>query len=142
MSASFTPLARIETGGGEVLKALRADEPDFSGVGEAYFSRVNPGAIRAWKLHTAMTTNMVVPVGHVRFVVAEGVGEQGDPADASFAAFDLGPDHDYGRLTIGPGTWYGFQGGAEGGLVCNLASILHDPDEGRTRDVDDFDWSW
>ncbi len=142
MPATFTPLARIQTGGGEVLKALRSDEPGFTGLGEAYFSKVNPGSVRAWKLHTEMTVNMVVPVGHMRVVVADGVDEHGDPADATFSVYDLGPDHDYGRLTIEPGTWYGFQGGADGGMVCNLADRLHDPGEGRARDIDDFDWSW
>ncbi len=85
---TFTPLARIATDGGEVLKALRSDEPGFAGVHEAYFSRVNPGSIRAWKLHTEMTVNVIVPVGHARFVVV---------SDDSFATYDLGPDHDYGR---------------------------------------------
>lgn len=133
MSATFTPLTRIETSGGEVLRALRSDEDGFKGVGEAYFSRVNPGNIRAWKLHTEMTVNVVVPVGHVRFVVA---------TDDGFDVHDLGPDHDYGRLTIEPGTWFGFQGGADGGLVLNLSDILHRPDEGEGRDLDAFGYDW
>ena len=83
MGAVLTPLERIETSGGEVLKALRSDEPGFSGVEEAYFSRVDSGCIRAWKCHSEMTVNVVVPVGHVRFVVV---------ADAdNFDEFDLGP---------------------------------------------------
>ena len=65
MSAVFTPLQRIETSGGEVLRALRSDEEGFRGVGEAYFSRVNPGNIRAWKQHTEMTavsyTHLTLP---------------------------------------------------------------------------------
>ena len=129
----FTPLDRIATGGGEVLKALRSDEPGFSGIEEAYFSRVDPGAIRAWKLHTEMTVNLVVPVGHVHMAVA---------SDDGFDTFDLGPAHDYGRLTIEPGHWYGFKGGAEGGLLLNLASILHRPEEGENRPVDAFHYDW
>jgi len=133
VSAVFTPLQRIETSGGEVLRALRSDEEGFRGVGEAYFSRVNPGNIRAWKQHTEMTVNVVVPVGHVRFVVA---------TDDGFDVHDLGPEHNYGRLTISPGTWFGFQGGADGGLVLNLSDILHRPDEGNGRDLDAFDYDW
>ncbi len=134
MSAVFTPLERIPTDGGEVMKALRSDAPDFTGLGEAYFSRVDPGAIRAWKLHTEMTVNVVVPVGHVRFVIEEG--------DGTYSEHDLGPDHDYGRLTIEPNTWFGFQGGPDGGLVLNLADILHRPDEGRGRDIAAVDYAW
>ncbi len=70
-SAIFTPLPRIATDGGEVMKALRSDEPGFLGIEEAYFSRVDADAVRAWKLHTEMSLNVVVPVGHVRFVVAD-----------------------------------------------------------------------
>ena len=96
MPAHFTELRRIETSGGEVMKALTADEADFKGLGEAYFSRVNPGCVRGWKRHNEMTVNVVVPVGHVRFVTAE------DPGDGatSFEHFDLGPDFAHGRLTI------------------------------------------
>lgn len=132
-TVTFTPLARIETDGGEVLKALRSDESGFAGFHEAYFSRVDPGAVRAWKLHTEMTVSVVVPVGLVRFVVV---------VDDEPREFELGPDHRYGRLTIPPGHWFGFGGGPEGGLVLNLANVLHRPEEGRNRPLDAFDHHW
>jgi len=131
--AKFTPLQRIDTDGGEVLKALRSDEEGFAGVAEAYFSRVDPGSIRAWKLHTEMTVNVVVPSGHAHFVIA---------TDAGFETHDLGPGHEYGRLTIQPGNWFGFKGGDEGALILNLANILHRPDEGQNRPLDAFDYRW
>lgn len=136
MPAHFTELRRIETSGGEVIKALTADEADFTGFGEAYFSRVDPGAIRGWKLHTEMTMNVVVPVGHVRFVVAH----EGDPT--TFEHFDLGPEFTHGRLTVEPGTWFGFMGGPDGGLVLNLADIVHRPEEARGKELDEFDYAW
>ncbi len=115
------------------MKALTAEEPDFKGLGEAYFSRVNPGCIRGWKRHNEMTVNVVVPVGHVRFVVKN---------DDSFEAFDLGPDHDYGRLTIEPGSWFGFMGGRNGGLVLNLSDIVHRPDEADAKELDQIHYDW
>lgn len=133
MPAHFTELRRIKTSGGEVMKALHADEADFKGLGEAYFSRVNANSVRGWKRHNQMTVNVVVPVGHVRFVVEN---------DGVFEAFDLGPDHDYGRLTIEPGTWFGFMGGRDGGLVLNLADIVHRPDEADGKELDEFDYDW
>ncbi len=133
MGAHLTELRRIATSGGEVMKALNAEEADFRGLGEAYFSRVDPDAVRGWKCHNEMTVNVVVPVGHVRFVVE---------SDGEFEAFDLGPDHTYGRLTIEPGTWFGFQGGTQGGLVLNLANIVHRPDEADGKDLDEFDYDW
>lgn len=133
MPAHFTELRRIETSGGEVMKALHADEADFSGLGEAYFSRVNPDCVRGWKRHNEMTVNVVVPVGHVRFVVATEHG---------FDEYDLGPGHAYGRLTIEPGTWFGFKGGADGGLVLNLSNIVHRPDEADGKELDELTYDW
>ncbi len=133
MGAILTELRRIETSGGEVMKALHAEEPGFKGLGEAYFSRVNPGCVRAWKRHNEMTVNVVVPDGHVRFVVA---------TDAGFTEYDLGPGHTYGRLTIEPGTWFGFKGGVDGGLVLNLSDIIHRPDEADGRELHEFTYSW
>lgn len=138
MASHFTELRRIETSGGEVMKALHADEPDFKGLGEAYFSRVNPGSVRGWKRHHEMTVNVVVPVGHVRFVVRH---EESD-GDTHFDVYDLGPDHRYGRLTIEPGSWFGFAGGSDGGLVLNLSNIVHRPDEADGKDLDEFDYDW
>ena len=69
------------------MKALTAEEADFKGLGEAYFSRVNPGCIRGWKRHNEMTVNVVVPSGHVRFVVAHD-SEPG--SQTTFEHFDLG----------------------------------------------------
>jgi len=137
MPAHFTELRRIETSGGEVIKALTAEEADFKGLGEAYFSRVNPGCVRGWKRHNEMTVNVVVPVGHVRFVVAD---ESDD--GISFEHFDLGADFTHGRLTIEPVTWFGFKGGAEGGLVLNLSDIVHRPDEADGKQLDEFDYDW
>ncbi len=137
MPSHFTELRRIETSGGEVMKALHADEADFYGLGEAYFSRVNPGSVRGWKRHNEMTVNVVVPVGHVRFVVLDG-----DEPDASATEYDLGPDHNYGRLTINPGTWFGFAGGEEGGLVLNLSNIVHRPDEADGKELEEFTYDW
>lgn len=63
-----------------------------------------------------------------------------EPSDAEaedvihFDEYDLGPKHSYGRLTIDPGTWFGFKGGEDGGLVLNLSDIVHSPDEADGKD--------
>ena len=80
-----------------------------------------------------MTVNVVVPVGHATFVIALAEG---------FSVHDLGPDHDYGRLTIPPGSWFGFKGGDQGALILNLAIILHRPTEGQNRPIEAFDYPW
>ena len=67
----FTPLPIIDTDGGDVLHVMKANDPCFSSFGEAYFSNVEPNAIKGWKLHREMVLNLVVPVGAVKFVILD-----------------------------------------------------------------------
>lgn len=135
--AVFTPLRRIPTPGGDVLRALKASEESYQGFGEAYFSSVETGRVKGWRRHRRMTLNLVVPVGEVRFTV------RGD--DGAAQAFDLSPDRaeSYGRLTVPSGLWMAFGGvGAGLNLVLNVASIEHDPEEADTRPLEAMPWSW
>lgn len=131
-----TPLKRIPTSGGDVMHAIKREDPGFVGFGEAYFSWVDAGAVKAWKLHQRMTLNLVVPVGVVRFVfhVADGSGE--------FRIEDLGGER-YARLTVPPGIWFGFQGlAAPHNLVLNVTDLPHDPAEVLRRPASDISFDW
>ena len=57
------------------MHAMKQSEDSFKGFGEAYFSQINPGAIKAWKLHLKMTMNIVVPIGEVNFVFIDSSEE-------------------------------------------------------------------
>lgn len=131
----ITPLARIATTGGEVLHAMKQSDAGYSGFGEAYFSWVDAGAVKAWKRHTQMTMNVVVPVGRVRFVFClEGLEE--------FRVEEIGVDS-YARLTVPPGIWFGFQGLASPhSLVLNLANIPHDPNEVDRLTLSEIKYDW
>ena len=65
----LTPLKIIDVPGGAVLHGMKSSDPGYSGFGEAYFSRVEPGVIKAWKKHNLMTLNLVVCAGRIKFVV-------------------------------------------------------------------------
>jgi len=132
----LTPLKRIETVGGDVIHALRKSDDGFYGFGEVYFSWVEHGAVKAWKFHTRMNLNIVVPVGEVRFVFhltnqknyfrTENIGEKQNV-----------------RLTVPPGIWFGFQGIAScRSLLMNLADMVHDPDEILRKPVSNFNYNW
>lgn len=126
-----TPLKRIPVAGGDVLHGMKCTDPGFAGFGEAYFSMVEAGAIKAWKRHLRMTLNLVVPVGRVRFVLMDDAGLRRD--------IEIGDDR-YARLTVPPGLWFGFQGlAAPRSLVLNVADMPHDPDE--VEKLDPFDTS-
>jgi dTDP-4-dehydrorhamnose 3,5-epimerase len=131
----ITPLARIATAGGDVLHAMKQSDVGYTGFGEAYFSWVDDGAVKAWKRHTQMTMNIVVPVGQVRFVFCL------DGVDV-FRVEELGVDR-YARLTVPPGIWFGFQGFAEPqSLLLNIANIPHDPNEVERLALSDIKYGW
>lgn len=131
-----TPLARVAVAGGDVLHAMKCTDTGYAGFGEAYFSSVSMGAVKAWKLHTQMTMNIIVPVGKVRFAFhLRGTDE--------FRVEELGADR-YARLTVPPGIWFGFQGiSASNSMLLNIASIPHDPSEVQRAEIPEiqFDWS-
>ncbi|MBK9521671.1 MAG: dTDP-4-dehydrorhamnose 3,5-epimerase [Rhodocyclaceae bacterium] len=133
-----TPLRRVETLGGDVLHAMKKSDAGFTGFGEAYFSWVSAGSVKAWKRHTQMTMNVVVPVGHVRFVF-HCVGSDGIE---KFRVEEIG-ETPYARITVPPGIWFGFKGlGSAQSLVLNLASIPHDPDEVERLAIADINFDW
>lgn len=130
-----TPLARIATVGGDVLHGVKQGDTGYAGFGEAYFSWVSGGAVKAWKRHTRMTMNVVVPVGAVRFVFCLG-------GAAEFRIEEIGVDR-YVRITVPPGIWFGFKGLTDSqSLVLNIASIPHDPDEIERLAVLKIAYNW
>lgn len=131
----ITPLSRITTEGGDVLHAMKQSDAGYTGFGEAYFSWVASGTVKAWKRHLRMTMNVVVPVGLVRFVFRL------DGAD-EFRVEEIGVDR-YARLTVPPGIWFGFQGLAEPqSLVLNIANISHDPNEVQRLALSEINYAW
>lgn len=130
---SITPLKRISTNGGDVLRALKSDETDYCGFGEAYFSQISFGSIKAWKRHTRMTMNIIVPVGNVKFVFNES---------DIIKVVEIGINN-YSRITVPPGVWFGFQGLYEmSSLVLNIANIIHDANEIERLDINDIKYDW
>ena len=130
----ITDLRRIETVGGDVLHALKQDDEGYAGFGEVYFSWIKCGAIKAWKRHTRMTMNLVVPLGQVRFVFCQN--------HAQFRIEEIGINN-YARLTVPPGIWHGFKGiGTANSLIMNIANLPHESNEVERIEKSDFDYSW
>jgi|TARA_B110000259_G_C13953371_1_gene377692 dTDP-4-dehydrorhamnose 3,5-epimerase len=133
-----TRLNQIPVEGGNVLHAMKQSDDGYSGFGEAYFSWVSKGSIKAWKRHTNMTLNLVVPVGKVKFVFY--CSEKSNPVE--FRTEEIGEDN-YVRLTVPPGIWFGFQGlESKNSLVMNIASIPHDNNEVERLLLDDINYNW
>jgi dTDP-4-dehydrorhamnose 3,5-epimerase len=131
----LTPLCRISTPGGDILHAMKNEDVGFSGFGEAYFSLVGNGSIKAWKRHTSMNMNLVVPVGEVRFVFY-------CEANKAFQVVDIG-EKNYQRITVPAGIWFGFQGRAQvESVVLNLADIKHISEEVERRTLAELKFEW
>ena len=133
-----TPLRRIDIAGGDVLHAMTENCPGYNGFGDAYFSWVSSGAVKAWKRHTRMTMNLVVPVGQVRFVFCR----QDQTGANEYRVEEIGVDR-YARITVPAGIWFGFQGrSSQQSLVLNIASIPHDPLEVERLNIADINYIW
>jgi len=125
---TVTPLARIPNPKGDVYHGMKATDAGYAGVGEIYFTTVLAGATKGWKRHTRMVMNLVVVSGAVTFHLH-------DAANGRTTCHTLG-DASYGRLTVPPGWWMAFSGTGTGtNLICNIASIAHDPAEAVNADL-------
>jgi dTDP-4-dehydrorhamnose 3,5-epimerase len=136
----LTPLKIIDTAGGDVLHALKQDDPGFNAFGEAYFSTVNAGAIKAWKRHHEMVLNLVVSVGAVRFVLFDD-----RPDSTSFRKYQeiILSRSNYQRLTVPPMLWMGFQGVNVGtNMLLNIASIPHRSNEMDRLALEEIEYYW
>ncbi len=122
----LTQLKIIRGDSGDVLHAIKRTEASFCGFGEAYFSTVNKGAVKAWKRHHEMILNLVVPRGEIKFVLYDE--RPGSPSFGETSEITLSSSN-YQRLTVPPMVWMGFKGVGEENMLLNIASIPHDPDE-------------
>ncbi|MDR1778124.1 MAG: dTDP-4-dehydrorhamnose 3,5-epimerase family protein [Desulfovibrio sp.] len=138
--ALFLPLRVIPADGGEVLRFLRPDcplLPDFSrGFGEIYFSRVAPGAVKAWKRHRRQNQLFVVPSGLIKIALYDD--RERSPTRGALLERLLGLPDNYGLLRIPCGVWYGFASlERRAALIGNCADIPHDPAESERLAFDD-----
>jgi len=136
----LTPLKIIDSESGAVMHGLKASDISYAGFGEAYFSTVEYDIIKPWKRHFNMTLNLIVPVGAIRFVLADDRELEGEPL---YMDVTLSSDN-YFRLTVPPKVWVAFQGKAEtgGNILLNIADIEHDPHEVEREEMDKFPFNW
>jgi len=133
-----TPLKIIDVPGGDVYHAMKVSDMGFSGFGEAYFSTVDSGVIKAWKRHREMTMNLIVPVGEIRIVVCDDRGSSKEKYQDVILSRT-----NYCRLTIPPLVWVGFMGVSENmSILLNIASIPHDNEESDRKEINEIEYDW
>ena len=131
-----THLSIIPTDGGDVLHGIKKNEETYFGFGEAYFSNINKGKIKGWKLHKDMTMNLIVPSGTVKFVFF-------DEKLKSHKELTIGRLN-YCRVTVPPKIWFAFQGldNKYPNLVFNFANLQHDPNEVIRKEINEIFYNW
>lgn len=134
----LSQLSRIETSGGDVLHGIKKTDEGYYGFGEAYFSWILAGYVKAWKRHNIMTMNLIVPFGNVRFVFCVQNKEQNNTI---FRVEDIGENR-FMRITVPPGIWFGFQSISPKSLVLNVSNIVHKSSEIDRVSVSHFDFTW
>ncbi|MDF3820137.1 dTDP-4-dehydrorhamnose 3,5-epimerase [Leptospira sp. 96542] len=135
LNIQVTPIREIVTSGGNVLHGLKSNESSFQGFGEAYFSWVEVGAIKAWKRHNEMVMNLIVPFGNVHFAFY-------DSDTNNFFSIAVG-ENNYSRITVPSGIWFGFQGlKSPKSLVLNISNIPHDPSETDRLEISKIHYDW
>ena len=128
------PLRTILVPNGNVLKAINSTDDEFLGFGEVYFSEIENGCIKGWKLHHEMTCNLVVPHGKVKFVVSKDM--------KTMETFLLG-EGSHALLTIPPNFWFSFKGMCDGkSIIMNLSNIIHDTNESEVLPIDAIPYCW
>lgn len=133
-----THLDIINTPGGDVMHGMKKTSVGYAGFGEAYFSQVGKGEIKAWKRHKKMTLNLVVPVGEIKFVLFDDRAV----SNTLFQEVIISKDKYY-RLTVPPMIWMGFKGLSDGdSMLLNIANIEHDQYEVDKKRIEQIEFNW
>jgi dTDP-4-dehydrorhamnose 3,5-epimerase len=124
----------IKLQSGNVQHILKKSDAEFLDFGEAYFSWIRKGEVKAWKCHTKMTMNLVAPIGEISFVFTDNF--------TKFHTIKIG-NNNYSRITVPPGIWFGFKGDPfVDGLILNIANIEHSSHEVLRKELNEVNFSW
>ena len=88
-----------------------------------YFSTVNQNKIKAWKMHTKMKMNLIVPSGEIRFNFIDTNKKNIERYEINLSV------KNYKRISVSPGIVFGFKGISKNNILVNIASIIHDDNE-------------
>ncbi len=135
-------LKKIPDERGAIFHMLRSDDSLFEKFGEIYFSKVYPGVIKGWHIHSKMTLNYAVVQGMIKLVLYDV--RKGSKTKGELMELCVGDDN-YCLVKIPPGVWNGFKGmGTKEAIVANCATLPHDRDEISRKDpfTKDIPYDW
>jgi len=125
----------IKLSDGNIMHVLKRKELKKWSFGEAYFSKIKFGKIKAWKYHKKMTLNLTVPAGRVKFVFYSQQEER-------FKVVIIG-EKKYSRISVPPKIWFGFKGlNKPMSIILNLTNFNHSQKEIRRQKKDKIKFNW
>jgi len=139
---SVFPLKQIQLEKGDVWHGMKNSDEGFKGFGEVYFSNVNPGQIKGWKLHTKTTLNLIVIKGEIEFVFFdERVKSESYGKYYKLIASEKGDN--YCRITVSPGIWMAFKCKSnDTALLMDIIDQPHSDLEALKKDLNEFTYNW
>lgn len=127
-------LRKIPDERGAIYHMMRRDSELFQEFGEIYFSKVNPGVIKAWHLHSRMVLNYAVIVGSIKLVLYDDRPKS--PTRRNLLEIFTGEEN-YLLVQIPAKVWNGFKGiSVYPSLVANCSTSPHERQE--IKRVDPF----
>lgn len=125
------PLKQIADHRGKVMHFLKRSDSFYVDFGEAYFSVVNPGVVKGWKLHKRAVQSIVVVSGTMKFVLTD---------ESQVDEIVLSPESQYALLRIPPNVYYSFKCESQSpAVLANISTISHDPEESVNKELNYFD---
>lgn len=126
-----TDLHQIVDSRGAVFKFLSSNSVNFKGFGEVYYSKINFGIVKGWKLHNEIFQNFCVPFGKVRIVVFDN--RKNSPSFGVIEEFTLDDNDNYKMLSMPPGLWYSFKCESDSfALLSNVIDKPHSQNESQS----------
>ena len=120
---------------GNIMKALNKSELKKWTFGEAYFSKIKYGKIKAWKYHKKMNLQLVVPSGKVKFVFFSKKNNK-------FKVIEIG-EKKYSRITVPAKIWFGFKGvNKRESIILSITNIKHNKKEILRCKKNEIKYKW
>jgi len=128
---NLRPLRQIKDHRGSVMHFIRKDASEFKEFGEVYFSKINGGVVKGWKLHHRISQLFCIPFGIVKIVIYDD--RPNSSTRGTIAEVILDDDANYNLLSIPPKVWYSFKSlSTTYSLLANVINEIHSQDESET----------
>ena len=128
---------KISNPKGDLLKLINKQSETYSSFGEIYLTSIKFDAVKAWKMHKKMNSNIFLLEGEVKFVVAIYKIKK-----VLFKEFYLSKK-EYNHIFIPSNTFFGFKGLEKSkSTLLNFASIVHSDREVINKNKTYFDYKW